>query len=287
MTSAKAWGIDARLLTPAEVKELVPFINEEIILGGFYTPSVSVVDSLQTGTLMREEAVAAGASGVRQHRGPRPRGRSTARSPRWSPPRAGSRRSTSSSPAACGARGSRRWPARRSRSPRRSIRWPMSARSTSSRRRARRSPTRSCATWTRSVTSASRRARWRSAPTLTARSSCTPTTSRRTRSRRCPPPSCRSRPTTSIRSSSRRIELMGEILDDRRDPLRDQRSAVAHPRRDAGARRDGRGPEPVVRRRGVDQGRPGHRPARRRVDDLRLSPAVRPAPSDISRFYAA
>jgi len=61
MTSAKAWGIDARLLTPAEIKELVPFINEEILLGGFYTPSVSVVDSLQTGTVMRTSAVEAGA----------------------------------------------------------------------------------------------------------------------------------------------------------------------------------------------------------------------------------
>lgn len=61
MTSAKAYGIEARLLTPAEVKELVPFINEEVVLGGFYTPSVSVVDSLQMGTLMREEAVAKGA----------------------------------------------------------------------------------------------------------------------------------------------------------------------------------------------------------------------------------
>ena len=60
MTSAKSWGIDARLLTPAEVKELVPFINEEVILGGYYTPSVSVVDSLQTGTIMRERAVAKG-----------------------------------------------------------------------------------------------------------------------------------------------------------------------------------------------------------------------------------
>jgi len=57
MTSAKSWGIEASLLTPAQVKELVPFINEKIILGGFYTPSVSVVDSLQTGTLMREGAV--------------------------------------------------------------------------------------------------------------------------------------------------------------------------------------------------------------------------------------
>ena len=61
MTSAKAWGIDARLVTPAEIKEMVPFINEEILLGGYYTPSVSVVDSLASGTSMREEAVAKGA----------------------------------------------------------------------------------------------------------------------------------------------------------------------------------------------------------------------------------
>ena len=61
MTSAKAWGIDARLVTPAEIKELVPFINEEILLGGFYTPSVSCVDSLETGTQMRDEAVDNGA----------------------------------------------------------------------------------------------------------------------------------------------------------------------------------------------------------------------------------
>jgi len=61
MTSATAWGIDARLLTPAEVKEAVPFVDEEVILGGFYTPSVSVVDSLETSTRMRAEAAAAGA----------------------------------------------------------------------------------------------------------------------------------------------------------------------------------------------------------------------------------
>ena len=44
MTSAKAWGIEAHLLTPAEVKELVPFVNDDVILGGFYCPTVSVVD---------------------------------------------------------------------------------------------------------------------------------------------------------------------------------------------------------------------------------------------------
>ncbi len=57
MTSAKAWGIEAHLLSPAEVKEHVPFINEDVILGGFYCPTVSVVDSLETGTVMRKEAV--------------------------------------------------------------------------------------------------------------------------------------------------------------------------------------------------------------------------------------
>jgi glycine/D-amino acid oxidase-like deaminating enzyme len=54
MASSKAWGIDSELLSPAAVKELVPFINEEIILGGFSTPGIGTVDSLRGGTLMRE-----------------------------------------------------------------------------------------------------------------------------------------------------------------------------------------------------------------------------------------
>ena len=57
MTSAKAWGVEAELLTPAGVKELVPFINDDVILGGFHCPTVSVVDSLDTGTLFRNEAI--------------------------------------------------------------------------------------------------------------------------------------------------------------------------------------------------------------------------------------
>jgi glycine cleavage system aminomethyltransferase T/glycine/D-amino acid oxidase-like deaminating enzyme len=62
LASAKSWGVDGcRLLTPAEIKELVPFVNEEILLGGFYTPSVAVVDSLRFGTIMRERAQAKGA----------------------------------------------------------------------------------------------------------------------------------------------------------------------------------------------------------------------------------
>ena len=43
------------------MKELVPFIDETVILGGFYTPSVGVVDSLRAGTIMRERGQESGA----------------------------------------------------------------------------------------------------------------------------------------------------------------------------------------------------------------------------------
>ena len=62
MASSKAWGIEGtRLVTPAEVKAMVPFIDENVILGGFYTPGVGIVDSLQAGTLMRQAAQEMGA----------------------------------------------------------------------------------------------------------------------------------------------------------------------------------------------------------------------------------
>ena len=62
MASAKSWGVEpVSLVTPAEIKELVPYIDESILLGGFYTPGVGVVDSLRAGTLMRERAVESGA----------------------------------------------------------------------------------------------------------------------------------------------------------------------------------------------------------------------------------
>ena len=62
MTSAKAWGVEpVSLLTPTEVKELVPFLDETVILGAFYSPGVGVVDSLRAGTLMREQAIEQGA----------------------------------------------------------------------------------------------------------------------------------------------------------------------------------------------------------------------------------
>jgi glycine cleavage system aminomethyltransferase T/glycine/D-amino acid oxidase-like deaminating enzyme len=62
IASAKSWGVEpVSILTPAGVKELVPFIDETVILGGFSSPTVGVVDSLRAGTIMRERAQRAGA----------------------------------------------------------------------------------------------------------------------------------------------------------------------------------------------------------------------------------
>ena len=51
MSSARAWGIDAELITPAEVVDKVPFLDPSPLLGAFWTPSVAVVDPLRAGEL--------------------------------------------------------------------------------------------------------------------------------------------------------------------------------------------------------------------------------------------
>src|SRR5436853_6364855 len=62
MSSAKAWGIEGcEIITPARVKELVPYIEESVIVGGFYTSGVGIVDSLRFGTIAREKAQELGA----------------------------------------------------------------------------------------------------------------------------------------------------------------------------------------------------------------------------------
>ncbi len=61
MASAKSWGIESFLVTPTEIKELFPWVDILVLRGGFYTPSVGVVDSLRAGTLMREAAQGMGA----------------------------------------------------------------------------------------------------------------------------------------------------------------------------------------------------------------------------------
>ena len=56
MSSAASWGVPSELIDNDRLLELVPYINTDIVLGSFYTPEVSVVDSLRAGTLMREYA---------------------------------------------------------------------------------------------------------------------------------------------------------------------------------------------------------------------------------------
>jgi glycine cleavage system aminomethyltransferase T/glycine/D-amino acid oxidase-like deaminating enzyme len=61
MSSARAWGIESQLVSPAEVVEKVPYLNADQIIGAFWTPSVGVVDSLRAGTIMRQRALETGA----------------------------------------------------------------------------------------------------------------------------------------------------------------------------------------------------------------------------------
>jgi glycine cleavage system aminomethyltransferase T/glycine/D-amino acid oxidase-like deaminating enzyme len=61
MGLAKSWGIETDLLTPAQVGELVPYMDTSKILGGFSTPAVGVVDPLHAGTIYRERAIEIGA----------------------------------------------------------------------------------------------------------------------------------------------------------------------------------------------------------------------------------
>jgi glycine cleavage system aminomethyltransferase T/glycine/D-amino acid oxidase-like deaminating enzyme len=61
VVSATTWGIEpVSLLTPEQIKELVPFIDERLLLGGFHTPGAGVVDSLRAATIMRSCAQESG-----------------------------------------------------------------------------------------------------------------------------------------------------------------------------------------------------------------------------------
>ena len=171
MASSRSWGIDAELVTLAEVKAMVPYLNADIMLGGFSTPGIGVVDSLRAGTIMRDRANAMDAltlapmtevTGIDVEDG---------RVTRVRTDRGDIAAEIVVIASACGARASRRWPAPRSRltpavhqmisvGPVPHVRRHASARSSS----------RSFATWTRTCTSASTAATWRSARTRTARS---------------------------------------------------------------------------------------------------------------------
>lgn len=61
LSSAKSWGVDAELIGPDRVGELVPMVDTSLITGGFHTPSAAVVDPVRAGELMRQAALDAGA----------------------------------------------------------------------------------------------------------------------------------------------------------------------------------------------------------------------------------
>ena len=205
MSSAKAWGIEAELVSPDHVVSKVPFLDKDKILGAFWCPTVGVVDSLRAGTLMRESALALGAltvvptvevTGMDVEEGRIRRVRTTGGDIEaetvviacgvWSPKiaeMAGARDPADPrrAPDDLASDRSRSWPSARARS-----------------------PSRSSGTWTPSATSASTAPTWRSAPTRTGRSCTTPRRSPRSSRPSCRRPRCRSPRTTSTRSWSRR-----------------------------------------------------------------------------------
>ena len=61
--SGGAWGVpELSMITPSEIRRLVPFVDESQLVGGFYSPGAGVVDSVRAATIMRERAIEAGAS---------------------------------------------------------------------------------------------------------------------------------------------------------------------------------------------------------------------------------
>ncbi|HTU31477.1 MAG TPA: FAD-dependent oxidoreductase, partial [Solirubrobacteraceae bacterium] len=59
--SGIAYGVEQlEMISPARIKELVPYLEEGELLGGFYSPTASVVESVPAATIMRERAVEAG-----------------------------------------------------------------------------------------------------------------------------------------------------------------------------------------------------------------------------------
>ena len=61
LTSAMSWGVEAELLSPAEIQELVPHCDASLLIGGFHTPTGAIVDPIRAGELMRGHAEQLGA----------------------------------------------------------------------------------------------------------------------------------------------------------------------------------------------------------------------------------
>jgi glycine cleavage system aminomethyltransferase T/glycine/D-amino acid oxidase-like deaminating enzyme len=58
----RTWGdFEAELISPGQVRELVPYLDASMILGALYLPQTGVVDAIRGAALMREAATASGA----------------------------------------------------------------------------------------------------------------------------------------------------------------------------------------------------------------------------------
>jgi len=61
VASSKAFAQGGRVLNPDEVEEYVPYINKDILEGGFYSPRAGTCDPLRAGEIWRENAKDMGA----------------------------------------------------------------------------------------------------------------------------------------------------------------------------------------------------------------------------------
>ena len=254
VVSAKAWGIEAELVTPgSSCRRRCRSSTPTRSSAPSGRPAVGVVDSLRAGTIMRERAHGS----RRAHRRTR-----TSRSPASTS--SDGRDHAGSAPTggdieaehvviACGVWSPKIGDDGRGVDPADPRRAPDDQRRPvpAARRDARaRSRSRSSATWTRSATSASTAPTWRSAPTRTARSCMEPedipsieqaklSPDRAAVHRRRLRPAARA----GLRADARAARRRG-----RRDPLRHQRPALADLRRRARSSARARGQGPLDRR---------------------------------------
>lgn len=61
MSSATAWGVEAQLIGPTEIADLVPHCDTDQLIAGFHTPSGAIVDPILASERMRSLALDVGA----------------------------------------------------------------------------------------------------------------------------------------------------------------------------------------------------------------------------------
>jgi glycine cleavage system aminomethyltransferase T/glycine/D-amino acid oxidase-like deaminating enzyme len=65
IASAGAWGIGpVKLITPDEIKRLVPYVDTGSLLGGAHSPGAGVVESMRAAEIMRDRAIGAGLKAI-------------------------------------------------------------------------------------------------------------------------------------------------------------------------------------------------------------------------------